>query len=448
MSGIPGEEHDELRTISEPMDDPTGPAPLFVLRVTAGKDNGKSKVLDWNATPRVLVGQSQVSDLVLDDARVSRRHLAFAPDGHLVRVTDLGTTNGTRIGGVRIVDARLEGGESITIGGTTLRLVRAGTLPDGPPARGKFGRVLGRSHEMQRVMALAERVVSSPLPMLLEGEAGTGKQLLAEAIHDGGARALGPFIIFDASAHTGDEQLSLLFGREQPGAIEQASGGTLVIDEIGDLTEAAQARLVPVIERGQLQRVDASGSARVDVRILATTRRDVERLVQDGTFREELLYRLAGLRLEMPPLRARHGDVDLLARHFWTLYGGTGELPKSFALSLARYEWPGNVRELEHAVARRIASGDDSSSFQPPARPSSSPRGGDYIDEVLERNLAMPHARQIVLHEFETRYVEQAIAAHGGNVSRAAAASGLTRRYFHMLRAKPKPEGGPVKKPR
>ena len=250
-------------------------------------------------------------------------------------MTDLGTTNGTRIGGVRIVDARLEGGESITIGGTTLRLVRAGTLPDGPPARGKFGRVLGRSHEMQRVMALAERVVSSPLPMLLEGEAGTGKQLLAEAIHDGGTRALGPFVIFDASAHTGDEQLSLLFGREQPGAIEQASGGTLVIDEIGDLTEAAQARLVPVIERGQLQRVDASGSARVDVRILATTRRDVERLVQDGTFREELLYRLAGLRLEMPPLRARHGDVDLLARHFWTLYGGTGELPKSFALSLA-----------------------------------------------------------------------------------------------------------------
>jgi DNA-binding NtrC family response regulator len=435
----------ELATISEGEAEPSGPAPLFVLRVMNGRDAGKTRVLDWNVAPRVMVGQSRLSELALADARVSRRHLALAPAGHRVRVTDLESTNGTRVGGIRIVEALLEGGELIEIGDSALKLVRAGSLPAAQHSRASFGRVLGRSPEMQPLFALAERLASSPLPLLLEGETGTGKELLAEAIHEAGPRAAYPMVVHDASAFSGEDELVALFGREAPGAIELAHGGTVVLDEVGELGDAAQMRLATFVERGVLQRLGHSQGLRVDVRVIATTRRDLERQVQTGAFREELLYRLAGARLEVPPLRTRQGDVDLLARHFWALFGGPGELPRTFALTLAQHDWPGNVRELEHAIARRMALGDDLSALVR-SGPGAPRAGTDFLDSVLDLNLAMPHARQKVIEEFEQRYVARAIAEHGGNVSRAAAASGLTRRYFHMLRSKGRGQAPPPRK--
>jgi two-component system response regulator HydG len=437
--------HDQtLATIVERHDEPAGPPPLFVLRVVTGKDVGKSRVLDWNAAPRALVGQSRLCELPLADARVSRRHLAVAPAGHAVRITDLGSTNGTRVGGLRIVEALLSGGETIELGDSTVKLVRAGSMPEASGhRRAGFGRVLGQSPEMQRLFALAERLSGSPLPLLIEGETGTGKELLAEAVHEIGPRASRALVVHDCSAFAGDDALVALFGggpHALPGAIEQANGGTLVLDEVGDLPDAAQTRLATFVERGVLQRVGGSSPIRADVRLVATTRRDLERLVQDGAFREELLYRLVGARLELPPLRERRGDVDLLARHFWSLFGAPGELPRTFALMLAQHDWPGNVRELEHAIARRMAVGDDLAGVLQMHGPGGDgPRaraGTDFLDRVLDMKLAMPHARQKVIEEFEQRYVERAIAEHGGNVSRAAAASGLTRRYFHMLRSK------------
>jgi two-component system response regulator HydG len=438
--------HDQtLATIVEGHDEPAGPPPLFVLRVATGKDAGKSRVLDWNAAPRALVGQSRLCELALADPRVSRRHLAVAPAGHAVRVTDLGSTNGTRIGGLRVVEALLVGGETIEVGDSTVKLVRAGNMPEASAQpRAGFGRVLGESAEMQRLFALAERLSGSPLPLLIEGETGTGKELLAEAIHETGPRATRVLVVHDCSAFTGDDALVALFGHEPraaAGAIEQANGGTLVLDEVGELPDAAQTRLATFVERGILQRVGGSSPIRADVRLVATTRRDLERLVQDGAFREELLYRLVGARLEVPPLRERRGDIDLLARHFWSLFGAPGELPRTFALMLGQHDWPGNVRELEHAIARRMALGDDLEGLLQARGPggggAGSVRAGtDFLDRVLDMKLAMPHARQRVIEEFEQRYVERAIAEHGGNVSRAAAASGLTRRYFHMLRSK------------
>lgn len=431
-----------LATIADDAGGATGPAPLFVVRVATGKDTGKSRVLDWNVAPRVLVGQSRLCEVPLADPRVSRRHLALAPAGHAVRMTDLGSTNGTRIGGVRIVEALLAGGETIEVGDTTFKLVRAGSMPELGAPRAGFGRVLGRSPAMQRLFALAERLATSPspLPLLVEGETGTGKELLVEAMHEAGPRARGPLVVHDCSAFTGDDDLAALFGRESAGAIELAHGGTLVLDEVGHLGDGAQARLAAFVERGAVQRLAGSAPIRVDVRVIATTRRDLERLVQDGSFREELLYRLVGARLEVPPLRERAGDVDLLARHFWALFGGAGELPRTFALTLGQHDWPGNVRELEHAVVRRISLGDDLSAMLQTAGPGAGQgaRGADFLDRVLDMKLAMPHARQKVIEEFEQRYVTRAIAEHGGNVSRAAAASGLTRRYFHMLRSKMK----------
>ncbi len=424
----------DLTTVSEAHDEPAGPPPLYVVRVASGADAGKSIVLDWNATPRVLVGKSPVCDFVLGDVRVSRRHLALEPRGHEVHLVDLGATNGTWIGGVRVLEALLRGGEAVDVGDTTLRIVRAGHLAETPIARGKLGRVVGGSQEMQRVFALAERLSPSALPLLLEGETGTGKALLAEAIHDVGPRARGPFVVFDCGALAGDEQLASLFGRDTPGAIEQAHGGTLVLDEVGDLADAAQVRLAYVLERGAVQRVLGGPPRPVDVRVISTTRRDLEAQIDEGTFREELLFRITGARITLPPLRVRHGDVERLARHFWALFGGEGELPKAFAIQLTRHEWPGNVRELEHAVARRVTVGEDI----PSSLDAHGVGGGDATERVLEMNLAMSAARQLVLEDFEERYVSRAIEQHGGNISRAAAASGVTRRYFHMLRSKKK----------
>jgi two-component system, NtrC family, response regulator HydG len=434
---IPSSEYEEnLATVAEGDDGPSGPAPLFVLRVVSGRDTGKSRILDWNVAPRVLVGQSRLCELVLTDPKVSRRHLSVAQDGRSVRVTDLGATNGTRVGGVRLVEALLDGGETLEVGDTAIRIVRAGELPELLPRSGdRFGRVLGRSQAMQRLFALVDRVCASALPVLIEGEAGTGKALLAEAIHDAGPRAGNRFVVYDASSSSSDDEMVALFGGTRPGAIEQAHGGTLVIEEVGDLSDAAQERLATVVESGQLMRSGAFAPMRLDVRIIATTRRDLEQQVQQGAFREDLLLRLTSARLEVPSLRQRRGDVTLLAQHFWMQFGA-GKPPKALALQLERHSWPGNVRELEEEVARRVALGDALASVLPVSGEPHHRHQGDFLDRVLDLKLAMPHARQLVLEDFEQRYVERAFADHDGNVSRAAAASGVTRRYFHMLRAK------------
>lgn len=410
---------DELATETAGRRAEGGPAPLFVVRVTKGPDTGRSLVLDWNATPEVRVGKSQASELCLSDPRVSRRHLVLRPDGDRVRLVDTASSNGTRVGGVDVVEARLQGGEVIDLGDSSLKLARAGSLAPGAGAADHFGRVLGSSPDMVRVFGVASRLAPSPLSLLVEGEIGTGKALLAEAIHEASPQARGPLAIFECGAASPDEEAAALLGPS--GVLARAAGGTLVLHEIGNLALAAQSRLAAALRRAP-------------ARVIATTRRDLEVAVNDGTLLEELLFRVAGARIALPPLRRRPGDVELLSRHFWQLYGGGGEPPRSFVLLASRHEWPGNVRELEQAVARRIALGDDRDAAGPSFRELRG--GGDPVERVLAMDLAMPAARQLVVEDFERRYVERALDAHGGNVSRAAAASGLTRRYFHMLLAK------------
>lgn len=436
----------ELLTVADgPVGEDGGAAPVYVVRVTQGPDTGQSLMLDWSQRPSYLIGQGPLCDLRLQDRRVSRRHLNISPDGALLRLTDLGSSNGTRIGGVRVVDVFLSGGEVIELGDTQLRVARAPVAAAIPASdRRSFGRVVGGSFEMQRLFELAEKLSALPLPVIIEGETGTGKELLAEAMHDAGPRAAGPFVVFDCAGDASQLEASLFGTPEQPGVIEQAHGGTLVLSEVTDLDAALQARLLPVIEKGFVQRTGSTEARRVDVRIITTTRRDTDREVQDGRLREDLMFRLAGARIEVPPLRRRHGDVLLLVTHFWKLYGGEGEPPKVVALKLARSPWPGNVRELQHAVARAVSLGEDEveslGSHLPAPSPARSAPASDIIGKVLEMDLALPRARQLVVREFERRYVELALQQHDGNVTRAAAASGLTRRYFHMLLAEIRPK--------
>jgi DNA-binding NtrC family response regulator len=390
-----------------------------------------------------LIGQSSACQIRLMDRGVSRRHAAFEFADPGLRFTDLGSTNGSYIGGVRVLDARLFGGETIRVGDTTLRLqpaVRSDTTS--LSARTHFGRVHGFSVAMRRLYPTFEKLASARIPVLIEGETGTGKEVLAEALHEEGPLAKLPFVVFDCTAVPPNLVESELFGHEKGaftgavakrrGVFELAHGGTLLIDEIGDLEASLQPKLLRVLERSEVRRVGGDHPIPVDVRILAATRRNLDREVQEGRFRDDLFHRLVVGRVELPPLRERRGDVEPLARYFWQQAGGE---PRDFpADELGRWQdapWPGNIRELRNAVARRLAMG---------AAVLSSQHEDDEellsLDEVLTRDLPLAEVRRIVNERLERAYVDRMLDKHDGVVTRAAEASGIARRHFQRIRAR------------
>jgi two-component system response regulator HydG len=448
-----GNDPDFATDLQGAVEPPFATTPQFVIVVLEGPDRGKAFRLDGSQPSRVLVGQSPACELRLTDPLVSRRHAALDVSDNELHFVDLGSTNRTYAGGFAVVDAYLRGGEVLRMGNTVLRVDRedAKTVPVSTATR--FGRIVGASLEMRRLYPLCERIAASQIPVIVEGETGTGKEVLAESLHEGGPRAAGPFMVFDCTAVPPSLVESELFGHERgaftgavstrKGVFEQAHGGTLLIDEIGDLDAALQPKLLRAIERSEVRRVGGDRWIPVDVRIISATRRDLDREVQSGRFRDDLFFRLAVARIELPPLRARKGDVAVLTHHFWRELGGKdGAIPFEMLLQYEEYAWPGNVRELYNSVARRLALGEVDpargaagiplgASAETPAAP-----GRDFIEEVLTMNLPLPSARQHVVDELERRYVERIVAMHGGNISRAAAASGLAHRYFQKLRAR------------
>jgi transcriptional regulator with GAF, ATPase, and Fis domain len=441
---------DALRGISEPPE--ASPTVGFVVEVASGPDQRKRLVVEG---PRVLVGTSPVCDLVLTDERVSRRHLALSIEGALLRVEDLDSTNGTFTGDMRIAGAFLRGTETITIGKTLLLVTLVPAQESEKPAPVvSFGRVLGASAKMQRVYAFARKVAASDIPCTIEGETGTGKEQLAEAIHEASPRAKGPFVVFDCTALPGTLMESALFGHEKGaftgasatrrGVFEQADGGTLFIDEIGDLDVALQPKLLRAIQRGETQRVGANGWLKTNVRILAATRRDLDREVQEGRFRDDLFFRLAVARIELPPLRERATDVELLARAFWASLGpSAGPFPTEFLVRHRGHTWPGNVRELLNTVVRWQALGEmglgEQIAEDPPEPPSAATpetHDADFVARLIRDGVPFSKARQLAALDFERRYVKSILESYSGNVTKAAQASGIGRRYFHMLLAK------------
>lgn len=425
----------------------------FVFTVTAGPSAGATFVLDATKPTRVLVGQGPSCDLRLVDRKVSRRHAAIELAGSAVRLTDEGSTNGTWVNGVSIMEALLHGGEQVGLGDDVIHVQRIVDRPVSPGAT-SFGAVLGASREMQRLYGLCQRLAASIIPVVIEGETGTGKEALAEALHAAGPRANGPFVVLDCTAVPATMMEAELFGHERgaftgaigkhAGLLEQAHGGTLLIDEIGDLDLALQPKLLRAIERGEFRRLGGQSSIRVDVRILAATRRNLDREVEAGRFRDDLFHRLAVGRVELPPLRHRRGDITLLARVFCQSLGSDpARLPPAL---LSRWEdspWPGNVRELRNAVARFLALGEhDESSARSGASAALTTRPGDavssVVDNVLAQGLPLVVARQRVVDAFEERYLETMLERHGGVVTHAAQAAGVARRHFQRLRARPR----------
>jgi transcriptional regulator with GAF, ATPase, and Fis domain len=437
----------EHSTIARPSAPPTPAPQLRRVVIVEGPDAGSTFALDRNAPTRILLGTSPACELRLTDPTVSRRHCSLEPAGQRYKIRDFGSTNGTFVDGVAIVEAFVRGDEVVRVGSSALRFESESVVEPSPlPSAVRFGRVLGASVAMRRLYPLCERVSKSRVHLIIEGETGTGKEVLAESIHEAGQG--GPFVVFDCTTVSPHLVESQLFGHERgaftgavaahPGVFEEANGGTLLVDEIGDLDMALQAKLLRVIDRGELRRVGGQKGISVNVRIIAATRRDLDKAIAADRFRDDLFHRLAIARLEMPPLRDRHGDVTLLARHFATEMGAEPAILSAEVLERFNdYAWPGNVRELRNAVARLIALGDVVVRPQPASRPAdATSTSGDWLEAILRDTPAFALARRKALDEFERRYVERILAAHGGNVAHAARASGLALRYFRLVKAR------------
>jgi hypothetical protein len=316
----------------------------------------------------LYVGSRDASELVLEDRTVSGRHCRFAVVRDGVEVRDLGSKNGTWVDGARIAVAKVGAGARVRIGKTEIFVVGSGRGPSGSPAP-----IVAASPRMLSTLAEVERFASVPWPVLVHGESGSGKELVARALHDRGRRAKAPFVPLNSGGLPRELVESELFGHERGaftgaqtarrGAFEVAHGGTLFLDEIGELPLEVQAHLLRVLETGEVRRVGAESSVAVDVRVICATHRDLRHEIAAGRFRKDLYYRLARLVVRVPPLRERPEDVDALADRFLENASselGRRELTRDARDRLRRHSWPGNVRELRNvicAASARSASG-------------------------------------------------------------------------------------------
>ncbi len=298
--------------------------------------------------------------------------------------------------------------------------------------------LLGVSAPMVELRKNVERAASAPFAVLVDGESGSGKELVARAIHRGGPRRQRPFCTVNCAALPDDLVEAELFGHargaftgavaERAGVFEDAHGGTLFLDEIGELAQRAQAKVLRVIQEGELRRVGENVSRRVDVRLVAATNRDLRREVEAGRFRLDLLYRLDVVHITVPPLRERRDDIALLAEHFWreasARVGGRATLAASTVTSLVRYDWPGNVRELQNVLAALAVRCPKRGVVPPSALPAafSTSRGE-------EERWRLDDARRT----FEERFVRAALVRTGGHRGRAASELGVTRQGLTKL---------------
>jgi transcriptional regulator with GAF, ATPase, and Fis domain len=409
----------------------------FRVTVTGGPASGAS----WQApAERCAIGSHPSNDLVIDDATVSRFHCELAIVGGAVRVRDLGSRNRTLAGRIAISDATVDGGTTLTLGNSEIAIqVTPDVAEVASSERSAFGSLIGGSPAIREVFSQLEKIAASDATVLIEGETGTGKEGAAEAIHDASARADRPFVVLDCSAIAANLLESELFGHEagaftgavdrRIGAFEQASGGTLFLDEIGELPVELQPKLLRALESREIRRVGGHPVIRCDLRIIAATNRDLRAEVNRGSFRADLYYRLAVVRLALPPLRERAGDVPLLAEHLLARIGASpaaiAELTDpEYLAALAAAHWPGNVRELRNHLEQCAVFGERRLPHAP-----ATPHPASVVDAALPYEVA----RKQAIDAFERAYVTSLLARVGDNVAAAARAAGVNRAYLHRL---------------
>ncbi len=337
------------------------------LMVIEGKDRNKELEL---VQPTLRVGTWEDNDLVLTDDTVSRHHLVIIEQKNGYLLKDLGSTNGTWVEGVRVREAFLKAGSIIRLGKTAIKfLPQEEKVRILPSEQSSFGELYGNTLEMREIFAILEKVAPSEVTVVLEGETGTGKELMAQAIHNRSNRAKGPFAVFDCGAVAANLIESELFGHEKGaftgaasrriGAFEQANGGTIFIDEIGELKPELQPKFLRVLEQRELRRVGGEGLTKIDVRIIVATNRNLEEMVRERMFREDLFFRLSVVRITIPPLRKRKEDIPDLVDSLLRECSSGKELKikgvSREALEILKaHDWPGNIRELRNVIERSL----------------------------------------------------------------------------------------------
>ena len=415
------------------------------VRVLNGPDAGRTLAVTRSA---LVVGSHATAQLRLDDRSVSRFHCELRLDGR-PHVRDLGSRNGTFVDGVEVDRCYLREGSIITIGRTHLRLEQAAARRSvATVRRRRFGHLVGSSDAMNRVFTMLEGVAKSEVTVLLTGETGTGKELAAQSIHEESDRAGGPFVVVDCSATHPELIESELFGHEKgsftgatgrrEGAFAAADGGTVFLDEIGELPLALQPKLLRVLESRQVKPVGSAQYRPVDVRLVAATNRALRDEVAEGRFRSDLFYRLAVVEIELPSLRDRVDDIPALVEHLVRALGAPREgvgplLAPEVQARLARHRWPGNVRELRNVVEHCATFGElpPDEAFEPGhAELDGSPLAGARPMD-LERSYKDLRADWI--RAFEQEYLHRLLAETDGNVSAAARRAGVDRTHLYRL---------------
>jgi transcriptional regulator with PAS, ATPase and Fis domain len=404
----------------------------WCVEVIKGPDSGKQVQRDGGT---VLIGSHPSADLILTDATVSRHHVELRLRAEGVLAVDLGSTNGIRVGGARVERALITPGGTLSLGKTELKLrpidrkldLSAGGLQ-------RFGEFITSYKPLEQQLARLAWVAKSEATVLIEGETGTGKELLARAIHDHSPRATSPFVVVDCTNVSETLLESQLFGHlrgsftgaiaDQIGAFEAGNGGTVFLDELGELPIHLQPKLLRVLEARTIRRLGDLVERPIDVRFVAATNRRLEQMVARGTFRSDLYYRLSVVRAELPPLRQRHEDVATLAQSLAERFSrGRARLSPEAVATLQRYDWPGNARELRNVIERAITLADHSLIGPEDLFPERAPAPVPSYHQARDQMTA----------EFERRYVEALLARHPNNISAAAREAGLSRNSLYAL---------------
>jgi len=436
----------------------------YTLEVVDGPDKGKTLRTRGRS---VRLGTSPENDFELNDGTTSRYHARIDADlwGH--RVIDLESKNGTFIGDLRICDAYLPPGGLLRIGGNTLRYSPGSEPVEIELSRSnRYGRMIGQSPSMREIFALLERVSPTDMTVLVEGESGTGKELVADAVHTHSKRSTGPFVVFDCSAVASNLIESELFGHvkgaftgatgSRAGAFERAQSGTLFLDELGELPLDLQPKLLRALEQREVRPVGGDRTVKVNARIVAATNRNLQKEVEAGNFREDLYYRLAIIRVYLPPLRRRVEDVPLLVRAFLedlrTPEGEPVQVSYETIIKLQKHRWSGNVRELRNFVERAamLASGNrletrylmPASAGHEPDAPLEAPNANVApVDGALagpavaafDDSLPFKDAKARLIDDFERTYWVRLLERTRGNISAAARVAGIHRKSAEYL---------------
>ncbi len=406
--------------------------------VIQGPDRGETVAL---RDAPVSFGSSPACDLVLSDKHVSRKHLVAERSGGEVILRDQGSTNGSFVQGSRFKEITIGYGAEFKLGRTVLKYLpeEEAVVPEASESS-SFGALVGRDVRMRRLFRLLEDISGTDSTVLIEGETGTGKELVAEEIHAHGPRRSGPFIIFDCGAVPGELIESALYGHikgsftgavnDRKGAFAEAHGGTIFLDEIGELPLELQPSLLRALDKKSIRRVGSNLYEKVDVRIVAATNRDLRACIAAKTFREDLYYRLAVIRVTLPPLRERGGDIPFLVEHF------VRSLSQGRALSitpddmarLQRHAWQGNVRELRNVIERAcVLSKGESLNLEDGFADTSAAGPGFRTD------LPFKEAKGQLVDQFEREYMVDLMRRHRLNLSAAAREAQIDRKHLREL---------------